>query len=151
MAYHRKTTAKGKVTFDFSSYTMEQPQNNKVYDSAGSTFWFNEMGIVCFVTKNTPSQTLEDIIKSFNDFKEIIGRRKVCVLLDITSSAEITREIRNYMAGELPEFVTAIALISKSAFGKMLASVFLSISSQPYPTKMFSNEKEALKWLQQYV
>ncbi|MES2590567.1 MAG: hypothetical protein V4608_01695 [Bacteroidota bacterium] len=131
--------------------TMEPHPNAQVYDSAGSTFWFNENGIVCFVTKNTPLQTLGDIINSFNKFKEIIGTRKVCVLLDITNSAEITREVRNYMASELPEFIIAIALISKTAFGKMLASIFLSISSQPYPTKNFVNEKDALKWLQQYV
>ena len=130
---------------------MEPPPNAQVYESSGSTFWFDENGIVCCVTKNTHLQTLEDISKGFNKFKQIIGKRKVCVLLDLTNSVEISREIRNFIASELPEFVTAIALISKTAFGKMLASVFLSISAQPYPTKMFSHEKEALKWLQQYV
>ncbi len=63
---------------------MKPPQNTQVYDSAGSTFWFNENGIVCFVTKNTPSQTLEDIIKSFNKFKEIIGTINS---LDLTKAA----------------------------------------------------------------
>lgn len=130
---------------------MEPPKNAKIFDLKTSTFWFDEDGIGCSISKKAPPQTLEDSIKGVEDFKKIIGNKKVCLLADVTNSAETTREVRDYAAIELPKLVKAVAMISNSALGRMLANMFFSIKEQPYPVKMFSNEAEAKKWLKKFL
>jgi hypothetical protein len=130
---------------------MKPPLNVKVYDWSSSTFWFDEDGILCSISKKTAPQTMEQVIKEIDEFKRIIGDKKVCMLADVTNSSESTREVRNYAAIELPKIIKAIAMISNSALGKMLANLFLSIKSQPYPTKMFNDEAEARQWLKQFL
>jgi len=127
------------------------PDNAEIYDWETSTFWFDTDEILCSVSKKVPVQSIEDTIRVIEKFKKIIGDRKVCMLIDVTNSTESSREVRDYAALELPKFVKAIAMISQSALGKMLANLFFTIKKQPYPTKMFNTEKEARAWLRQYL
>jgi len=130
---------------------MEPPKNTKVYDWPTSTFWFGEDGILYSVSKKAGPRSLEETRKTVEEFKAIIGDKKVCMLIDVTNSSESNKETRDYVATEFPKFVKAIAMVSKSALGKMLANLFFSIKTQPYPTKMFNNENEAREWLKQYL
>lgn len=130
---------------------IEIPLGVKTYDTPTSIFWFDSNGIVCAIIKDIPTQTLEEAIENINNFKNVIGDNKVCLMIDVTYSTETTRETRDYVAAEFPKFVKAIAMISKSALGKMLANLFFTIKTQPYPTKMFNEENEAKEWLKQYL
>lgn len=130
---------------------MQPPKNVTVYDWPSSVFWFDEDGILCSISKKTPPPTLKEVVKTIEDFKKVIGQKKICMLTDASNSGESTKEIRDYAAVEFPKFIKAIAIISKSALGKMLANLFFNIKSQPYPTKMFNDEQEARKWLKQYL
>jgi hypoxanthine phosphoribosyltransferase len=130
---------------------MKAPEGIKIYDTPTSIFWFDDNGIVYSVIKDIPTQTLEETVKNIEDFEKVIGDKKVCMVIDVTNSGETSREIRDYVAKEFPKFVKAIAMISKSALGKMLANLFFTIRTQPYPTKMFTEEEEAKKWIEQYL
>lgn len=101
--------------------------------------------------KKSPPQTIDQARESIVRLKEITNNMKVCMLIDVTHTNESSRELRDYAAEELPKLVKAIAMVSSSALGKMLANLFFSLKSQPYPVKMFNNEKEALAWLRQYL
>ena len=130
---------------------MEPPKNIKIFEWEASRFWFDEKGILCSVSKKVNPQSLEETKLIVSNFKKIIGNRKVCILLDVTNSSEASKEVRDYAAVEFPKFVKAMAMISKSSLGKMLANLFFSIKTQPYPSKMFNNEEDAKEWLQQYL
>ena len=130
---------------------MQPPKNVKVFDTVSSTYWFDESGILCSISKKTELLSLEESKQLVEDFLKIIGNKKVCMLADVTNSSETTREVRDYAAKELPKFIKAIAMISKSALGRMLANLFLTIKEQPYPTKMFNDEAEAKEWLKGYL
>lgn len=39
---------------------MKVPENIKVYNRKISTFWFDEAGIFCSISKQVPQQTLEE-------------------------------------------------------------------------------------------
>jgi len=130
---------------------MEPPKNAKVYDWETSTFWFDENGILCSISKKTAPLSLEHTERIVEGFKKIIGDKKVCMLIDVTHSRESSREVRSYAAKELPKFVKAIAMVSHSALGKMLANLFFTLKAQPYPTKMFNDEDKAREWLKQYL
>lgn len=127
------------------------PKNAQIKDWGTSTTWFDEDGILCSISKKGPPHTLEDTKKRFDEFKKVIDNKKICMLVDVTNTNESTREIRNYAAEELPKIVKAIAMVSTSAVGKMLANLFFTLKTQPYPTKVFNNEKDAKKWLQKFL
>lgn len=130
---------------------MELPKNIQIFELPGSNFWFDENGILCFVTIKSISQSLEDIIKNLKKLKNMIGDNKVCLLLDVSHLPELTSNIRNYFADELPKFINAAATISNSEFGKMIYNLFVNIKKPPFPTKMFTYEYEAKAWLKTYL
>ena len=130
---------------------MELPKNTEVFDLPTAIIWFDENGILCTIAKKVPQQTLEEAKKTIEEFLKIIGGKKVCMLSDNTDSAPINKELRDYFGEVIPEIAKAIAIISRSAVGKMVANLFFSIKKQPYPVKMFSDEVEAKEWLRQYL
>jgi hypothetical protein len=130
---------------------MVPPKNAKVTETFTSTYWFDENGILCSVAKKVPPQSLEETMRLMDEFKTMLGDRKVCMLIDSTNSGESSREVRDYAAVEFPKFIKAMALVSSSELGKMLANLFFNLKHQPYPTKMFTGETEAKEWLKQYL
>ncbi|MDF2437148.1 MAG: hypothetical protein K0Q95_1524 [Bacteroidota bacterium] len=129
---------------------MEAPKDSIITETATSTFWIDSEGILCAVSKKGPPQTLEEVKAAMALLRSNLPEGKVCLLIDVTNSNESSRESRNYAAEEFPKFIKAIAMISSSELGKMLANLFFNIKQQPYPTKMFTNESEARAWLKQY-
>ncbi len=127
------------------------PRNAKVYEFTNSDMWFDEDGILWSVSKKAPPQTIEQARKDIERLKSMIGDNKVCMLADVTHSTEITREMREFAAEELPKITKAIAMVSGSALGRMFANLFFSIKSQPYPVKMFNKVEDARTWLLQYL
>ncbi len=130
---------------------MIPPLHAKLIEFKTSTMWFDEYGILCSIAKKVPQQTVEEAKQTMEEFRKITGGKKVCMLSDSTDSAPINKELRDYVAEVLPEIALAVAIISRSAVGKMVANLFFSIKKQPYPVKMFNDELEAKEWLKQYL
>lgn len=101
-----------------------------------------EEGILCAISKKKESpQTLEDVKKSIDDFKKITQGEKVCMLLDITNSTPTPKEIRDYIALEMPKIAKAIAMLSNSPLGKMVANLFFGLKPPPSQLKFFPMKK----------
>ncbi|MDP1800512.1 MAG: STAS/SEC14 domain-containing protein [Bacteroidota bacterium] len=131
---------------------LKIPGNVQVQEWPTSTSWIDEDGILYSISKKgVEPPSLEETKKLLEQFKEMIGGKKICMLIDVTHTTESTRETRDYVAEEFPKYVKAIAMVSDSALGKMLANLFFTLKTQPYPTKMFSNEIDAKAWLKQYL
>ncbi|WP_020601890.1 STAS/SEC14 domain-containing protein [Spirosoma spitsbergense] len=130
---------------------MVIPENSDVYELPTSTIWFDENGILCSIAKKVPQQTVEEAKKTMEEFRKITGEKKVCLLSDSTDSPPANKEMRDYAAEVIPEIAKAVAIISRSAVGKMAANLFFSIKKQPYPVKMFMDETEAKDWLKHYL
>lgn len=129
---------------------MKPPGNTNVYESDVQTFWFDESGILCAVSKDTP-RTLERQQKTYDLVKQISGNKKVCYLTEVTHVQPPDRETREYVLTESPKLFKAVAVISNSVLGRMIANILFRMKNQPYPTKMFSNENEAKEWLKIYL
>ena len=131
---------------------MTPPPNVEIHEHLTSTWWIEESGILCSVSKkNAPDITLEQSAEQLEDLKRITGGRKMCMLLDITYARPTSKESREFGAVELAKIVTALALMSNSPLGKMVANLFFNLKPPPYPTKMFTNEQEARVWLNQFL
>ena len=134
-----------------SEFIMKIPENVEVSELPTSTTWIDENGICCSISKKHPPQTLEETKKGVEEFKKITKGKKVCLLIDTTNSTPSSKEVRDYAAEIFPDLVKAIAMVSKSALGRMIANLFFGLKPPPYPVKMFSEETEAKEWLKQYL
>lgn len=123
----------------------------KIIETPLSTVWFDENGIFCSVTKKNAALTKEVFILYFEFIKRHAGEKKICWLGDVSQMSAPTKEARDFAAIETPKFVKALALITNSALSKMIANIFFSFKRPPYPTKMFTDEKEAKEWLKIYL
>ena len=130
---------------------MLPPKNAKVTDWPNSTMWFDEEGILFSVSKKSAPLTLAETKKTVEDFKKLTGGKKVCMLSDNTNSTPLSKELRDYIAEVMPDFIKAIAVVSGSASARMVANLFLSIKKQPYPIKMFDDATKAKEWLKQFL
>ena len=126
---------------------INKPENVESTEWLASTTWFDKDGIFYSIYKKGEPRTLAETQQAIESFKKMLDGKKICMLVDVTNSSESSREIRNYAEQELPKFIKAIAMVSDSALGRMLANLFLTLKSQPYPTKMFNNEADAREWL----
>lgn len=130
---------------------LTKPKNAVLKEWPTSTTWFDENGILYSVSKKAPPSTLEEARQTMEEFKKMIGDKKVCMLVDVTHTNDSSREMKDYAAEEFPKLIKAIAMVSDSALGKMMANLFFTLKTQPYPTKMFNNEQDAKDWLKQYL
>jgi hypothetical protein len=130
---------------------MTIPDNVTLIEQPTGVMWFGDDGILCVIGKKAEAQTLDEAKKSTQDLKKMVGNKKICMLMDITESSPSTKEVRDYTAQELLGLTKALALISRSALGKMVANLFFGLKPPPYPAKMFTEEREAREWLKQYL
>ncbi|HXP52637.1 MAG TPA: STAS/SEC14 domain-containing protein [Bacteroidia bacterium] len=139
------------TTLEVSNTIMQPPTDVEVFDSKTGVSWFDKDGILYSISKKVPALSMEETTKLTEEFKQMLKGKKVCMLVDVTNSSESNKEARDYAAQELPKVVRAVAMVSKSAVGKMLANIFFKIKEQPYPVKMFNTVEEARQWLKQYL
>lgn len=124
------------------------PLGIKTYELPTSIIWVESSGIVCSISKKIQRpQTVKEISEVIEVYKSFVGKNPRCLLSDVTHASATSREVRDYVATELPKFIKAVAMVSESALGKMMANIFFSLKYQPYPVKMFDDEKEARVWL----
>ncbi|HEX8516692.1 MAG TPA: hypothetical protein VF868_10870 [Bacteroidia bacterium] len=132
---------------------MEIPKDAKTYELRSSVIWFDNEGIA--FSKPRPDAPLrstdEEIISEVNRFLEITGGKKVCIIVETPPKGETTPKTqRDLVESELNRLIIALAIITTSPLSKMLANIFFSFKPPVYPTKMFSDEKEALEWIRQF-
>jgi hypothetical protein len=129
---------------------MKPPKDAEVFDMPTSIMWFED-GILCSVAKKVPPQTIEEARDTMVEFKKIVGDKKICLLSDSSDSPPVSKEMRDYAAEVIPQVAKAVAIISRSALGKMSANLFFALKKQPYPVRFFDNKEEAKQWLKQYL
>ena len=79
------------------------------------------------------------------------GENKLCILADISKTQPSNKEVRDYIALQLPLYVKAMALISETPLGNMIGQIFTVVSESPFPTAIFNSKEEAVKWLREYL
>ena len=112
-------------------------------------------------TKGVLKGTYKDDKVTIDIAKKIVQKRleftenKILpIMITEVGLKQIDKEARTYLSSEeAAEGLSASALISTSAFTRHLANFFLKIAVRrgKIPAKVFSNENEAIEWLQQYI
>ena len=91
----------------------------------------------------------DDSISLLKSIEELVGHTPHKAMVDLgkfTSSSEQSRKL--YKESEyINLYRKADAFIVRGMFTRLLINTFLSITKPTIPTKSFSNEKDALLWL----
>src|SRR5688572_16222809 len=114
---------------------MEIPANAKLLDMPTSISWKGEDGIIYSLSKKGAHPSLDESKKQIEEFRKHYGEGKFCFLIDITDATPTPKESRDWAAEELPKMVKAMAIISKSALGRMVANLFFGLKPPTYPTR----------------
>lgn len=88
------------------------------------------------------------------ELDSIIGERggkKICVVVDISTSKPISKSEREEVAKQLELTVSAMAVLIQGPLSRMMANLFLGLSSPSYPVRIFTSRTEAVKWITQYL
>lgn len=91
--------------------------------------------------------------KVVEDRKRASGFEQAPLLVDVTRINSLTKEARSYLSSEEgSQLLTASAILVDSGFTSMVANFFLRVNLKKpiIPVRMFSEIKEAIKWLEQY-
>lgn len=96
--------------------------------------------------------TLEDIQTGITSLSKITQGKRVPRLSDIRNIKSMTREARVYSAGEEPtRLTTALGVITHSPLSKMIGNLFMGLNKPTYPTRLFTDESQAIAWLKQFL
>jgi hypothetical protein len=129
---------------------MEIPKNTTLYEHPMATFWFDKNGILYSVSKDG-SRTIELMDDYIAFVKSLTNNERVCIVTDISKAGPMDKKNRDYAAVQLQKVYKAMAIITKTRVGEMIGKVFLQLEDQPYPTAMFTEEKDAIEWVKQYL
>ena len=122
----------------------------RIYEGPFSRFWLDEYGILHAQSQNIP-RTLQGQKDTTALIGQITGNKKVCMLADTTLASPMDKEVRLYVAREMPSIFNAVAVISSSVLGRFFGNLFVGLKNNLVPMKLFTNEEEAITWLKQYL
>ncbi len=96
--------------------------------------------------------TTEELAKKNIDAQERVrnnmNKKKTRVIIDMTTVSEISKEARDYLANERTASIQrATALLIGSSVSRVIGNFFLGLNKPITPTRLFTNSKEAIKWL----
>lgn len=83
--------------------------------------------------------------------KQITGNKPVPLLIYLTNSPVPDKETRKFSTEQLPHIYTAMAMVSKPGLAKLIMNILFAVKPPPIPMKSFSDDKQALEWLKQFV
>ena len=109
-------------------------------------------GIIYQEYKENINLTVEDSRKEIGVYSELYQGKKRPVLIDIRNVKTVSRESRQFYAGEEPaRFLSAAALIIGNPVSRIMGNFFMGINKTVMPVRLFADPKEAAKWLSDFT
>lgn len=94
-----------------------------------------------------------NIAQKITDYRlEVQKGKEYPLLSNIKTVKNTTKQARDFMASKVGcDGVIAAAILIDSPIGSMIINFFIRVSKPLRPTKIFTDEAEAKKWLAQFV
>ena len=124
-------------------------EKRKVFDNEHMRF--EDHGKILYAWYKEGDFTLEIAKSIVAKRKSFTDQKQVKVLVKQLGLKGIKKDARSYLSSdEAVEGILAAAILSKNAFERHLANFFVGITviRPKVPTRLFSDEKEALAWLE---
>jgi len=92
--------------------------------------------------------TLEKMTKIGDEWN---GDKLCANLVDIRDMLFIDSKTREYAAAQYRPYVAGMAILMDSKISSYFANLFLTFSKPKVPTRLFTKEEEAIKWLKEQM
>ena len=125
------------------------PANTQIYKGEIADYWFDE-GILISLSKSV-TRTVENISGNVALIKQITGNKPVPLLIYLSNSPVPDKETRKFSTEQLAVIYSAMAMVSKPGLSKFIMNILFSLRPPPIPMKSFTDDKEAKKWLKEYL
>ena len=109
----------------------------------------NPQGVLIVRINDGAQQTLDDAKENLAAAVSETGGKRRPLLIDIRTAKPLDADARHHYSGlTLVERFSALALlVEASPFGRMMGNVYLRVARPGIPTQLFSDEAQALEWL----
>jgi len=122
--------------------------NSRIITTRTARQWLGDDGIGRRVNLPNSKESLSDAIENIAACAELCGGSKTLALIDCRGMSSISREAREYYAGEEASKITkACAILVDSPLTRLIGNFFMRVNRTTYPIKLFTSEKDALIWL----
>jgi hypothetical protein len=108
-----------------------------------------ERGIICQEIDSREEFTVKDAEEVVTVTANLSNGKPCPVLVSMGQIKSITGEARNYLQNNTE--ATAVAFLVTSLVSRLVGNLLLGLSKTVIPVKMFSCEKDALRWLRKYL
>ncbi len=123
---------------------MTFPANTKIKTKAAEVF-FSDQGYVRVNVCPSVQQTLADAKENMT---AICQEFKIPLIVDLRLAKPVDPEVRRFYSGQVlvDHFTSMAIIIDLSAVGRMMVNIYLAVAKPAIPTKVFTDENEAVKW-----
>ena len=113
-----------------------------------SEYYLRTDGIVIQAVIEPGRQTLDDARANTRVYNELCEGRPHLLMVDMRVPFSTDPDVRKYYATpEASQFVVALAMVTHSKTTTLVGNFFLSLTSPPYPCRMFAELDKAAQWL----
>jgi len=134
------------------STILQPPADAQVEYGPSGPIWIDRNSIIFVVDEGLKEHSLEDARASVQITMRLSAGVPLPMLIDFTNVRGMRRDVREYYTSEeCSVLVTAVAIMTRSSIGRMVANFFLGINKTRVPTRLFSKPEEAVNWLKTYV
>ena len=110
--------------------------------------WLDEHGICRFEAKSGERLELSDAKEALEAVLRLSDGSLPTILVDLRLMQAISKEAREYFSHEdNTRKIAALAFLVDSPLSRLLANFYIGLNSPGVPTKMFTEEEEAIQWL----
>lgn len=114
--------------------------------------WMGDDGICRTKAKPKAEITLKEAMENSATVNAFYKDKKFPLLVDARSVKTMSREARSYLSTNGRETnINSFAVMVKSPLSRVIGNFFMGLNKPKVPAKLFDDEKEAIKWLKQYV
>jgi hypothetical protein len=127
--------------------------NLSVHDCDLATFWIDADGIL-FARAKPTRRTMENQVAAYDLIRKMTDGHRICMIALAAStpaSDELTQDIHEYMAAEMPKLFRAMAVVAATVQESAPAIKFMNLHNQPIPICIVSSIDHAREWLKPYM
>jgi SpoIIAA-like len=95
-------------------------------------------------------QTLADAQAIIGALRQLAAGRRVQVLIDIRATGGVDGDAQRHYNTEARTFATAVALVTSSTLGRIIANFVMAANEGVLPVRLFNDEASAVEWLKQH-
>jgi hypothetical protein len=131
---------------------MDEPEEKNFSGIKENAYisWFIADGILFLDVKETDIFDIymaKVCVKSLEEFTE---NKPYPCLMSVLKIKGISKEAREYFANEGDAHILANAMLIKSPIMRMISNFYIKVNKPRKPTRMFTDEEQALEWLSQF-